>query len=75
MRVYFLLVRASLGVEGLLLIGSGANACPACESHTQTLLGTTCIGLAKAIYGIFGREITKYTVYIRFWPTLHVYLL
>jgi len=30
----------------------------------------------RCIYGIFGREITKYTViygvYIRFWPTLHV---
>jgi len=28
------------------------------------------------MYGIFGREITKYTfiygVYIRFWPTLHI---
>ena len=42
----------------------------------------TCIGLAKTIYircihGIFGREITRYTViygvYIRFWPTLHMY--
>jgi hypothetical protein len=37
------------------------------------------VGLARTIYirftyGIFGREITKYTViygvYIRFWPTL-----
>ena len=30
----------------------------------------------RCIYGIFGREITKYTVtygvYIRFWPTLQV---
>jgi len=39
------------------------------------------IGLARTIYirctyGIFGREIIKYTViygvYIRFWPTLHI---
>jgi len=39
------------------------------------------LGLAKTIYirciyGIFGREITKYTViygvYIRFWPTLRM---
>jgi len=44
-------------------------------------LGYTCLGLARTIYirctyGIFGREITKYTViygvYIRFWPTLHM---
>jgi hypothetical protein len=30
----------------------------------------------RCIYGVFGREITKYTViygvYIRFWPTLHI---
>jgi hypothetical protein len=30
----------------------------------------------RCVYGIFGREITKYTViygaYIRFWPTLAV---
>ena len=40
-----------------------------------------CLGLARTIYirciyGIFGREITKYTViygvYVRFWPTLHM---
>ena len=40
-----------------------------------------CVGLARTIhirciYGIFGREIIKYTViygvYIRFWPTLVV---
>jgi hypothetical protein len=42
------------------------------------------VGLARTIYiqcvyGIFGREITKYTViygvfiiFIRFWPTLHI---
>ena len=44
-----------------------------------------CVGLARTIYircscGIFGREITKYTVtviysvYIRFWPTLMISL-
>ena len=41
----------------------------------------TCVGLARTmyircIYGIFGRELIKYTViygvYIRFWPTLHM---
>ena len=40
------------------------------------------VGLARTIYirctyGIFGREITKYTgiygVYIRFWPTLELW--
>jgi hypothetical protein len=44
--------------------------------------GTVRIGLARTIYirfiyGIFGRESTKYTViydvYIRFWPTLGTY--
>jgi len=42
-------------------------------------MARSCVGLARTIYirftyGIFGREITKYTViygvYIRFWPTL-----
>ena len=42
-------------------------------------LRTLCVGLARTmyirlIYGIFGREITKFTViygvYIQFWPTL-----
>ena len=41
-----------------------------------------CTGLARTlyircVYGVFGREITKYTVkygaYIRFWPTLCMY--
>jgi len=41
----------------------------------------TCIWLARTIYirciyGIYGWEITKYTViygvYIQFWPTLHM---
>ena len=40
------------------------------------------VGLARTlyiwcIYGVFGRETTKYTViygvYIRFWPALHIY--
>ena len=44
---------------------------------------TTYIGLARTIYmrciyGIFGREITKYTViygvHIRFWPTLYIHV-
>ena len=47
----------------------------------QCLLSLQIIGLARTIYircayGIFGREITIYTViygvYIRFWPTLQV---
>jgi len=42
-----------------------------------------CVGLARTIYirciyGVIGREITKYTViygaYIRFWPTLGMWL-
>ena len=41
------------------------------------------LGLARTLYircihGIFGREITKYMVvygvYIRFWPTLHIFI-
>jgi len=57
------------------------------SSHTRTWdLKTRAIrlytGLARtiyirSIYGIFGREITKYSViygvYIRFWPTLLIY--
>jgi len=44
-------------------------------------IGSACVGLARTIYirctyGIFGREITKYTViygvYIRSWPTLRM---
>jgi hypothetical protein len=47
--------------------------------HVCLLHFSTCLGLARTIYirciyGIFGREMTKYTViygvYIRFWPTL-----
>jgi hypothetical protein len=46
------------------------------------VLAGKSVGLARTIYircvyGIFGREITIYTViygvYIRFWPTLHIY--
>ena len=52
-------------------------------SHGASPLGTY-VGLARTIYkrfvyGIFGREITKYTViygvYIRFWPALHTYVI
>jgi len=41
------------------------------------------VGLAttiyvRCVYGIFGREITKYTVvydaYTRFWPALHIHV-
>jgi hypothetical protein len=39
--------------------------------HNHIYIYTRCI------YGIFGREFTKYTViynvYARFWPTLYVY--
>jgi hypothetical protein len=47
----------------------------------QHLQQVKYVGLARTIYircvyGIFGREITKYTViygvYIRFWPTLRI---
>jgi len=50
--------------------------------HHAHLVTHTCIGLASTIhtqcmYGMFGREITKYTVtygeYIRFWPTLGIF--
>ena len=45
------------------------------------MLQTLCVRLARAkyircIYGIYGREITEYTViygvYLRFWPTLDI---
>jgi hypothetical protein len=49
-------------------------ACSIADCSTAVQLGlarTICI---RCVYGIFGREITKYTViycvYIRFWPTL-----
>ena len=57
-----------------------APACTLPCAATYTL----CVGLARTIYirctyGIFGLEITKYTVYIyvyiRFWPTLALCLL
>jgi hypothetical protein len=42
----------------------------------RTLLGLARTIYIRCIYGIFGREVTKYTViygvYIRFWPTLHI---
>ena len=56
-----------------------ANPVP---SYTSVYTPYTHISLARTIYirciyGIFGREITKYTViygvYIRFWPTLHTH--
>jgi hypothetical protein len=48
---------------------------------THSVSSTLLLGLARTIYiwciyGIFGRELTKYTViygvYIQFWPTLYV---
>ena len=43
---------------------------------TSIYLGLARTLYIRLIYGIFGREITKYTViygvYIRFWPTLHI---
>jgi len=56
-----------------------ANVCMACVDVCVCMY----VGLARTIYirciyGIFGREITEYTVihgvYIRFWPTLLVCL-
>jgi len=53
-----------------------------CLSYTPTTRANTFLGLARTIYtrcvyNIFGREITKstaiYGVYIRFWPTLHIF--
>ena len=42
-------------------------------------LGLARTGVYLYLYGIFGREITKYTViydvYIRFWPTLLICIL
>jgi hypothetical protein len=52
--------------------------------NAEAEVSATYIVLARTIYirfiyGIFGREITKYTVmygvYIRFWPTLHIHYL
>jgi hypothetical protein len=51
-------------------------------NHNSTPLHDACLGLARTIYirciyGIFGIEITTYTViygaYIRFWPTLRMF--
>jgi hypothetical protein len=40
-------------------------------------LAISCIYINTGTFGVFGREITKYTViygtYIRFWPDLHVF--
>ena len=42
----------------------------------QKYLGLARTIYIRCIYGIFGREIIKYTViygvYIQFWPTLHI---
>jgi len=52
-----------------------------CECVCLCLCVSMCVGLARTIYtrciyGIFGREITVYTViygaYIRFWPTVYM---
>jgi len=49
-----------------------------CIRVTYTYIGLARTIYIRCIYGIFGREITKYTViygvYIRFWPTLHIYI-
>ena len=59
----------------------GQNTWCSCD-HATLPKPATYIGLAKTtyircIYGILGREITKYTViygvYIRSWPTLNIY--
>ena len=46
------------------------------HGHTYVLLARTIY--IRCIYGIFGRKITKYTViygvYVRFWPTLYIWL-
>jgi hypothetical protein len=50
------------------------------HTHTHTwqaaLLGLAGTIYVRCIYGIFDREITKYTVYIciRSWPTLSIVL-
>jgi len=49
-----------------------------CTAHEVYHLGLARTKCMQCIYGIFGREITKYTViygvYIRFWPTLSISL-
>jgi len=56
--------------------------CIRCKHDVNTVIYDVFVGLARTInirciYGIFGREITKYTViygvYMRFWPTLCIY--
>ena len=46
------------------------------EPITNLLLGLARTIYIRCIYGMFGREIIKYTViygvYIRFWPTLQM---
>ena len=57
------------------------QACYSASLLQWTVQGYTFVGLARTIYirciyGIFGREITKYTVIysvnLRFWATLHI---
>jgi len=75
------------GVHMLFSVASRCSSCLACTcTHRPAQhppLVYICLGLARTIYirctyGIFGLEITKYTVYIyvciRFWPTLHMLL-
>jgi len=75
-------------VKNVRLLGCVCKTCTNCDHcfcSTRLVLCVSCVdtplGLARTIYircmyGIFGREITTYTViygaYIRFWPTLHI---
>ena len=47
------------------------------ESQLHTYVGLERTTYIRCIYVIFGRQITKYTViygvFIRFWPTLHIW--
>ena len=68
-------------VQASSLLQWTVQACYSASLLQWTVQGYTFVGLARTIYirciyGIFGREITKYTVIysvnLRFWATLHI---
>jgi len=79
---YMYLLHVCAGAETRQLMNTWQSTAQGLVVGEVGLYATTyikCLGLARTIYirftyGIFGREITNYTViygvYIRFWPTL-----
>ena len=72
-------MRKCVAITQMCMATTHAYGKTAGRTHSEWLLRAKHLGLARTIYirciyGIFGWEITKYTVmygaYIRFWPTL-----